>query len=59
MITSKWVYKAYLKSPASDRKGLAIVVNNNVQFTFVKLIMMTKGVSSFCIKKKKAVKRLP
>ena len=43
IITSKWGYKAFFNSSASNKKGLAILINNNFQFTFVKLIVDDKG----------------
>ncbi|WP_419592226.1 reverse transcriptase domain-containing protein [Thiolapillus sp.] len=43
IITSKWGYKAFFNSSSSNKKGLAILINNNFEFTFVKLIVDDKG----------------
>ena len=43
LITSKWGYKAYFNSCTSSKKGLAILINNNFEFTFVKLVTDDKG----------------
>ena len=43
LITSKWGYKAYFNSSTSSKKGLAILINNNFEFTFVKLVTDDKG----------------
>ena len=42
LITSKWGHKAYFSS-TSSKKGLAILMNNNFEFTFVKLVTDDKG----------------
>ena len=43
LITSKWGYKSYFNSCTSSKKGLAILINNNFEFTFVKLVTDDKG----------------
>ena len=44
LITSKWGYKTDFNSSTSSKKGLAILINNNFEFTFVKLVTDDKGV---------------
>ena len=43
LVTSEWGYKAYFNSSTSSKKGLAILINNNFEFTFVKLVTDDKG----------------
>ena len=43
LITSEWGYKAYFNSCTSGKKGLAILINNKFEFTFVKLVTDDKG----------------
>ena len=43
LINSKWGHKAYFNSSTSSKKGLAILINKNFEFTFVKLVTDDKG----------------
>ena len=43
IITLKWRYNAFLNSSSTNKKGLAIQINNNFEFTLVKLIVDDKG----------------
>ena len=43
IITSKWGHRAFVNSSSPNKKGLAILINNNLEFNFIKLIVYDKG----------------